>query len=296
MSPAARPNESCPVCGARERSPFYRVRGYAIVQCRACAHGFVETMPSEDELERLYSEEAAESFLGSGLAGPMAAYLGDDDQRFFAFHADRIRQILRAGAKPASRILDFGCSQGALAVTLRKKGFTNVLGFDRSAAAVAAGRARWGLELVAGVFEDFVAAHARSFDFVHAANVLEHVVDPRAILVQFRELLRPSGKIVISVPNSRSLQVKLAGTRSPVIDPPHHLHYYGPESLARLVTEAGFEVTEVATEFWLPASDLFLHLKGIPLWAGRAVRHAMAIPGVGINALKLGGVISLLAQ
>ncbi len=274
---------------------LYAVRGYRILECTSCAHGYVETLPSEQELAELYSD-AAESFLGSGLAGPLAAYLGDDDDRFFAFHADRLAHISRAGAVPASRILDFGCSQGAFAVTLRKKGYVDVIGFDRSEAAVEAGKKRWGLELVSGNFDEFVARHERTFDIVHAANVLEHVVDPRAIVVAFRRLLRPSGRVVLSVPNTRSLQVRVAGKRSPVIDPPHHLQYFGPSSLARLVSLAGFEVTELATEFWQPASDLYLHLKGVPLWMGKALRHGMTLPGIGINALKLGGVISLTAK
>jgi 2-polyprenyl-3-methyl-5-hydroxy-6-metoxy-1,4-benzoquinol methylase len=271
------------------------VRDYRIVECTSCAHGYVETVPSDAELAELYSD-AAESFLGSGLAGPLAAYLGDDDRRFFAFHADRLAQISRAGAGPASRILDFGCSQGALVLTLQKKGYANVIGFDRSESAVEAGKRRWGLELVSGSFDDFVARHERSFDIVHAANVLEHVVDPKAILVAFRRLLRPAGRVVLSVPNTRSLQVRIAGNRSPVIDPPHHLQYFGPSSLARLVGTAGFEVTELATEFWQPASDLYLRLKGVPLWMGKAVRYGMTLPGIAINALKLGGVISLTAK
>ena len=285
----------CPVCGGTERGLLYQVREYRIVECTACTHGYVETMPTEAELAALYSE-TAESFLGSGGAGPMAEYLGDHDDRYFAFHADRLAELERAGASAQTRIFDFGCSQGALLATLVKKGFRNVMGFDRSASAAAEGRARWGLDIATGDFAEVVKAHAGTFDIIHAANVLEHVVDPRAILVDLKRLLTKSGRLVVSVPNTRSLQVRLVGTRSPVIDPPHHLQYYGPKSFERLVSSAGFSVVHLATDFWAPASDLYLHMKGVPLWVGRTVRHGMAVPGFGINALKLGGIISLLAQ
>lgn len=285
----------CPVCGATERRPFCTANGYAIVECLACSHAYVEAMPSEEELVKLYSATTSESFCGSGLAGPMAAYLGDDDERFFAFYADRLRAIEQSGAGKAARILDFGCAQGAFVATLAKKGFRQVTGFDLSAELVAEGRDRWQVDLHTGRFEDFVAGREGSYDVVHTANVLEHVREPREILTQFRRLVGAGGKLVLSVPNARSLQVRVAGPRSPVIAPPHHLQYYGPKSLRRLVTGAGFEVVRVETDFWQPASDLYLNMKGVPLWVGRVIRHGMAVPGVAINALRLGGVVSVLA-
>lgn len=291
----ARSRTRCTVCAASDYRPLFSVRDYSIVECKTCTHAWVESMPTEEELAALY-RETAESFLGSGLAGPMATYLGDDDRRFFAFHADRLAAVEAAGAVPSTRILDFGCSQGAFVATLVKKGYRQVTGFDRSASAVREGRVRWNIDLEAGSLDEYALKDAGRFEIVHAANVLEHVVDPGGILRDLRKLLRPSGRLVVCVPNTRSLQVGLAKTRSPVIDPPHHLQYYGPRSLAQVVTSAGFEVTTMRTEFWLPASDLFLHMKGIPLWLGKAVRHGMAVPGAAINALKLGGVISLCAR
>ena len=32
------------------------------------------------------------------------------------------------------------------------------------------------------------------------------------------------------------------------------------------------------------------------MWAARAIRHAMWVPGLAINALELGGIISILAH
>jgi SAM-dependent methyltransferase len=283
------------VCGAVDRRPLYESNGYVIVECAACTHAFVEHMPSDAELDALYAE-SEESFLGSGGAGPMAAYLGDDDARFFAFYADRLDAIRRAKIGKDARIFDFGCSQGAFVATLEKKGFRNVCGFDLSAASVAKGRARWHSDLRTGDFDALVHENVARFDLVHAANVLEHVKDPFRTVSQLKRLLAPGGQLVVSVPNTRSLQVKIAKTRSPVIDPPHHLQYYGPTSLRRLVERAGLTVTRVRSEFWQPASDLYLNMKGVPLLLARAVRFGMVVPGIGINAFRLGGVVVLFAR
>src|SRR5262249_27323491 len=39
------------------------------------------------------------------------------------------------------------------------------------------------------------------FDVILAADVLEHVRDPRRLLQQSQELLRPEGRVIASVPN-----------------------------------------------------------------------------------------------
>ncbi len=290
------PLPGCPVCGADGRRPFCVSNGYTIVECVSCTHAYVEAMPSDADLEALYRDTgSADSFLGSGMANEVAAYLGTDDRRFFAFYRDRLAAVARARATPETRILDFGCSQGAFVSALLRRGYRRARGFDISPLLVAEGRERWDLDLSGGDFAAFVGDHIGAFDLVHAANVLEHVREPQKTLADFRRLVGPAGALVLSVPNARSLQVQLAGARSPVIDPPHHLQYYGPRSFARLVVAAGFEVREVATEFWQPDSDLYLHKKGLPLWMCRGIRRVMAVPGLAINAARRGGIITVLA-
>jgi 2-polyprenyl-3-methyl-5-hydroxy-6-metoxy-1,4-benzoquinol methylase len=94
---------------------------------------------------------------------------------------------------------------------------------------------------------------AGSFDRVICTEVLEHTVDPAAILAQIRRLLRPSGIAVITVPNDPLiLALKGLVRRTPVgyvlrdrIDwggDAHHLHRWRPADFERLL-ERDFVIT-----------------------------------------------------
>jgi len=58
---------------------------------------------------------------------------------------------------------------------------------------------------------------ARSFDRIICTEVLEHTVDPEAILARLAELLRPGGVAVITVPNDPLiLRLKAIVRRTPI--------------------------------------------------------------------------------
>lgn len=60
-----------------------------------------------------------------------------------------------------------------------------------------------GLELVEGFFETF--EHPGRFDLIEAGFVLEHVDDPARVLRRMQGLLSDQGRMLIAVPNARSL-------------------------------------------------------------------------------------------
>ena len=93
-----------------------------------------------------------------------------------------------------------------------------------------------------------------SFDRVVCTEVLEHVVDPDAILAECARLLRPSGVAVITVPNDPLIgRVKNIVRRSPAHwflgdriewgGDKYHLHRWTPDEFERLL--AGyFRITD----------------------------------------------------
>lgn len=95
---------------------------------------------------------------------------------------------------------------------------------------------------------------AERFDRVICTEVLEHVVDPEAVLGAIARLLRPSGVAVITVPNDPLIgRVKNVIRRSPAgwvfrdrIEwggDTYHLHQWTPDSFARLLA-GHFRITD----------------------------------------------------
>jgi hypothetical protein len=78
-------------------------------------------------------------------------------------------------------------------------------------------------------------------------HVLEHVLDPEAILDRLRGLLAPGGVLAVTVPNDFS-PLQLAARKAGQIDgdfwvaPPQHLNYFNADSLPRLFERMGYEI------------------------------------------------------
>jgi glycosyltransferase involved in cell wall biosynthesis len=100
-------------------------------------------------------------------------------------------------ARP-KRILDLGCSDGRLGELLRQRGH-HVVGID--AEELPGVRDRLDGFLAADLDGGIPPGAGRDFDVVLAADVLEHLRDPTALLESIRQLLVPGGLVLASVPN-----------------------------------------------------------------------------------------------
>ncbi|MGH9048923.1 MAG: methyltransferase domain-containing protein [Acidimicrobiia bacterium] len=108
------------------------------------------------------------------------------------------RLLAWLSARPRSRILDLGCSDGALAEQLRVHGH-EVTGVDRDEHDGVLDRLH---RFVSADLDDGIPDEVgRGYDVVLAADVLEHVRRPEQLLTDARDRLAPGGSIVTSVPN-----------------------------------------------------------------------------------------------
>lgn len=91
----------------------------------------------------------------------------------------------------------------------------------------------------------------RRFDVIEVGFVLEHVVDPALVLRRFAGFLAPEGRLMVAVPNARSLH-RLIGHEAGLLEDVHnlseadlalgHRRYFDPVSLETLMSECGLEV------------------------------------------------------
>jgi 2-polyprenyl-3-methyl-5-hydroxy-6-metoxy-1,4-benzoquinol methylase len=138
------------------------------------------------------------------------------------------------------RVLEIGCGSGERIALLRERGWeVDGQEIDAVAAAVASERLGRGATIRVGPLET-LALGAASYDAVVSNHVLEHVLDPAAVLREARRLLKPDGVLVAITPNVASLGHRVFGRDWFYLDPPRHLQVFTPRALARLACEAGF--------------------------------------------------------
>jgi 2-polyprenyl-3-methyl-5-hydroxy-6-metoxy-1,4-benzoquinol methylase len=101
---------------------------------------------------------------------------------------------------PGMSVLDVGCGPGTITLDFaRRVAPGRVVGIDRAADVIEAAAAS---AVAAGVAVEFrtddayaLAAADDSFDVVHAHQVLQHLTDPVAALVEWRRVCRPGGVV-----------------------------------------------------------------------------------------------------
>jgi methionine biosynthesis protein MetW len=115
------------------------------------------------------------------------------------------KEILRL-VRPASRVLDVGCGEGALLELLAREKQVDGRGIEIGAAGVSACLAR-GVAVVQGDadrdLDDFPEG---SFDYAILSQTLQAVLQPRHVLGQ---LLRIADQAIVSLPNFGHWRVRL---------------------------------------------------------------------------------------
>lgn len=126
-----------------------------------------------------------------------------------------------------------------------------VTGFDVDAPALDLLRSRMPeARFVLADITKEVPEHERSrYDLVLAGEVLEHVPDAQSFLRGCALLLAPTGRLCVTVPNACCPKIgarALAGRES--VHPDHRV-YYGPRTLERTLSGAGFRLEGMASCF-----------------------------------------------
>ncbi len=144
----------------------------------------------------------------------------------------------------ANRLLDVGCGSGQLLAVYRALGW-RVCGIEISPAACAACRGK-GLQVHQGTVFD-CSFDAQQFDMILLSHVIEHVVDPVAVLTRVAEFLAPDGKIIVTTPNMRGIGFPLYKSCWFPLDAPRHLFLFDPYTIRLLAQRAGLTIAHVAT-------------------------------------------------
>jgi 2-polyprenyl-3-methyl-5-hydroxy-6-metoxy-1,4-benzoquinol methylase/GT2 family glycosyltransferase len=151
------------------------------------------------------------------------------------------------GSMPRRRILDLGCSGGLFAAHARAAGH-QVTGIDR--VEIPGVRGRTDQFIKASLEDGIPAAAGGDFDVVVAADVIEHLPQPGAVLREACRVLRPGGQVLLSVPNfahwyprMRVAAGQFGYDRRGILDETH-LRFFTRATLRRLVRASGFDILE----------------------------------------------------
>lgn len=146
----------------------------------------------------------------------------------------------------ARRVADIGCGTGYGSATIARAA-SEVTGVDAVTpeeprqATHSEGGVLWFRQLQIGVDPLASVFQPESLDSIVCFETLEHLVDPEAALVEFRDATRPGGTLILSVPNSVAERTGTSGLMSN----PFHRRMFSISSISEILFASGWNVSEV---------------------------------------------------
>ena len=165
--------------------------------------------------------------------------------------------IDRLGLETGAEIVELGCGTGGNLPLLARYGRVWAMEPDSWAREVAA--ARGCATILEGSLPDAMPLGSRRFDLAVMTDVLEHVGPDREALAAVRSLLKPGGRLVLTVPAMPTLW-----SSHDLVH--HHLRRYRASGLRTMLLDAGFDAPYL-THFNL----ILLPAIAIARTAGRAL-------------------------
>ena len=152
------------------------------------------------------------------------------DQRHWWYVARRkvLADLIRRRVQPPSnaRILEIGCGTGHNLSMLGEFGTVDALEVDETARELA--QERLGREVFSAPLPKLAGIAKRHYDMVAALDVVEHIPDDTAAIDGIARLLKPGGKLVVTVPAHQWMW-----SAHDVVN--HHQRRYSKGALKRLI-------------------------------------------------------------
>lgn len=133
-------------------------------------------------------------------------------------------------------MLDIGCGTGEFLVCANENGWSTI-GFEPSLSAASLARNK-GLKLMSSL-ED-VESH--SVDVITMWHVLEHVIDLEEQISELKRMLKPSGILIIAVPNFKSFDAEYYKNYWAAFDVPRHIWHFSQKGIYKIFSQRGFKL------------------------------------------------------
>jgi 2-polyprenyl-3-methyl-5-hydroxy-6-metoxy-1,4-benzoquinol methylase len=152
-----------------------------------------------------------------------------------------------------SELLELGCAEGRTSEALKKRYGCRATGVEYDEAQGQSARSR--LDSVTIGNAETVEIPGGKFDLILCLDVLEHLVDPWAVVAKLVERMTPDGSVIISVPNVQhyktSFGVLLGNwtyTPSGALDVTH-LRFFVRSTAESMLTNAGLKIDVVRCNY-----------------------------------------------
>lgn len=214
-------------CGSFVYKELFAKQEKKISRCVRC--GLARTLPVPDFSRQRYREYSMDSYQ-------------KNKKLLQVFFKDILAEVQKN--KQGGHLLEIGSGAGYFLELARKKKF-KVLGLELS---------DWGVEMTQkslgrdSVFQcelNEAKLESKRFSVVVLNHVLEHIINPDALLAEISRILEDDGILVIGSPNFDGLFSRLRKINWPGLRLDEHVWQFEPKTLRNILNDNNFEISRL---------------------------------------------------
>jgi 2-polyprenyl-3-methyl-5-hydroxy-6-metoxy-1,4-benzoquinol methylase len=184
--------------------------------------------------------------------GAVPVFSPNEAKAASGYYANARADVVAALPRPLGSVLDVGCGAGGVGPGLRAAGAARLTGIEMEPATAEQARAIYD-EVFTGTVEEALPSLPGPFDTVLCLDVLEHMVDPAAVLRELRGVVADGGWLQVSIPNARHVSLMrdliIRGTFG-YTEWGHrdstHLRWFTRRDMVELLDSTGWQVDRVS--------------------------------------------------
>lgn len=147
--------------------------------------------------------------------------------------------LINSEQSQKGKILDIGAGTGDFLLTAKNDGW-NVIGVEPSDRAKNIAKQK-GISFV----EEISELENNSFDVITMWHVLEHVPNLENQIQELKRLLKPTGTLIVAVPNFKSFDAKHYGEFWAAFDVPIHFWHFSKKAIKSLFEKVDMKLEKV---------------------------------------------------
>ncbi|MDD5584507.1 MAG: class I SAM-dependent methyltransferase [Candidatus Omnitrophica bacterium] len=235
-------NRVCPICSCIEKRKLYTqdfhnnvislIKNYDVVVCKNCGFVYADNIPSQADFNDYYRVMSKYEFNHNN---------GIVSSDYIEHFTKIVNFLIPHVPDTHARILDVGCSTGALLSIFKLHGYSNLSGIDPSASCVRTAKKIYGIEATVNAISDF--STDEKFDLIILSAIVEHLADFSSAMRKIRSLLKDQGLLFVEVPDAERFE---AYTSAPFQQfSIEHINYFSQYSMRNLLSSFSFKVLEM---------------------------------------------------
>ncbi len=241
-------NNKCPWCESEKaqinlwlKDEFLTKEDFHICECLNCGLLYTMPRPDKEKIGAYYKSEAYYSHQENKKGFIPKVY-----ERVKSINLKHKYRLATSGMQPG-KLLDIGCGVGDFLHTAETHGW-ECIGVEPSEDAKAIAQKRMkGMIITSEELESFSDG---AFDVITMWHVLEHVDDLKWQVAQLQRLVKPSGRVVIAVPNYKSYDGQYYKEHWAAYDVPRHLNHFNRITLSKIFKTSGLELVKMDKLKW----------------------------------------------